>query len=70
MGRAIKTLADYGGCSQVDTREFNAAKSQDRVDFVCTCATIVESRKRLIAARLLAGRLLLCDSCKNKENRK
>lgn len=70
MPRQTMSLSDYGGSSQVNEQDFNSASSQDSVDYVCLCGTVVESKKRLISARLSKSKILLCDSCKNKENRK
>ena len=71
MPRTVKLLSDYPNppYSQVDEGDFNGKISTDPLDYACTCGTIVHSKKRLIAARILKGAKLLCPSCKNRLNR-
>lgn len=71
MGRRAKLLQEYAphpDLERVDDK-FDEVVSTDPVDFICKCGIRVNSMKRLIAARLLKGRPLICQSCKNKMNR-
>lgn len=70
MGRRSKTLKDYNHPDiERVSEEFDKVTSQEKVKYVCSCKREVESKKRLIAARLISGKPLLCDSCKNRINR-
>lgn len=70
MPRRSKKLNEYPSppYDQVNEIEFDVASSLDRVNYTCTCERVINSQKRLIAARLLDGNPLLCPSCRNKRN--